>query len=206
MRVLAIRSEAGAGDDEPLEPEIGETEQSLRARRAAHHNREPVDELGIQRGGVLGGVAEMLVAVVAATHFGHDLTVGLGQSRAGGAGHRGEVRERGDRAADEAARDVEIGMAADVHVRAERDLGGIAPGVGRGLAREIDRPRHAIGIGADRERDALGDATGELDHLRARHRDVERDLGLAAPVEPLQPARPSRCSRACRWRGTPADR
>ena len=80
-------------------------------------------------------------------------------------------------------------MAADVHVRAERDLDGIAPGVGRGLAREVDRPRDAIGIGADRERDALGDARGELDHARARHRDVERDLRLPATIEPLQPAR-----------------
>ena len=69
-------------------------------------------------------------------------------------------------------------MAADVDVRAERDLGGIAPGVGRGLAREVERPRDAIGIGADRERDPLGDARRELDHPRARHRDVERDLRL----------------------------
>ena len=36
---------------------------------------------------------------------------------------------------------------------------------------------------------ALGDAAGELDHAWARHRDVERNLGLPAPSQELQPAR-----------------
>ena len=130
--------------------------------RAAHTSGGPtigeaVDELGVERRGVRRLVAQVLVAVVGTTDFGDDVAVGVGQAGTRGAGHRREVGERRDRAADEVARRVEVGMAADVHVRAERDLGGIASVVGRGLAREVDRPGDAIGIGADRERHALGD-------------------------------------------------
>ena len=121
--VLTVGPEARAGDDETFDPEIGEATQPLRAHVGRADDCEAVDELRLQRGRVRGGVAQVLVAVVAAADLRDDLTVGFGQPRAGRPGHRGEMRERRDRAADEVARGVEVGMAADVHVRAERDVG-----------------------------------------------------------------------------------
>ena len=58
-------------------------EQSLRAHLGRPDNCETVDELGLQRRGVRGRVAQVLVAVVAAADFGDDLLVGGGQARAG---------------------------------------------------------------------------------------------------------------------------
>ncbi len=169
--------------------------RSESARRRSHadlrrsDDREPVDEVGVERGGVVGAVVQVHVAVVAAPDFGHDGPVGFAEPGAGGAGHRGEVRERGDAAADQAARDIDVRIAADVHVRAERDLRRVATGVPRGGAGQVEGPCHPIRVGADRERDALGDAGREPDDPWAGRRDVERDLRLPHPVQPLQPAR-----------------
>ena len=71
-------------------------------RRSAHTSGAPTTakrstNSGFERRGVRGRVAQVLVAVVAAADLGDDLAVGLGQAGAGRAGHRREVRERGDR-------------------------------------------------------------------------------------------------------------
>ena len=96
--------------------------------RSAHASGAPTTakrstNSGLSAAVCAAGVAQVLIAVVGATDLGHHLAVGFGQARAGGTRHRREVRERSDRAADEIAGGVEIGMAADVDVGAERDLG-----------------------------------------------------------------------------------
>jgi hypothetical protein len=92
------------------------------------------------------------------------------------------------RAADQTPGHVEVGVASDVDVRAERDLGRVTPGVGRCLASQVERPGEAVGVGADGQGDLLGRAGGEVDDPRPRRRHVERHPGLAGPVEPLEPA------------------
>ena len=85
---------------------------------------------------------------------------------------------------------VEVGVAADVDVGAERDrrrdrARRRRPPCGRGRA---PRPtRSGSAPTASVTRSAMRAAN--VDHLRARRGDVERDLRLAGPVEPLQPAR-----------------
>ena len=95
---VAVGAEARAGDDEPVEPEVGELAQPLDAHVGRADDREAVDELGRRARSVCAArVAQVLVAVVAAADLGDDLAVGLGQAGAGRAGHRREVGERGDR-------------------------------------------------------------------------------------------------------------
>ena len=47
--VLAIGAEARAGDDEPLDAELGERAQPIDADLGRPDDREAVDELGVQR-------------------------------------------------------------------------------------------------------------------------------------------------------------
>ena len=158
--VVPVGAEARAGDDEAFDTEVRPARAAVRRTTSGGPTTaKRSTNSGVQRLGVRRVVPQVHVAVVAAADVGDDRAIGLGQARAGRARHRGEVRERGDPAADQAARDVEVGMAADVDVRAERDLVGIATGVDGRLARDVERPRDAVRIGADRERHALRDAT-----------------------------------------------
>ena len=84
--MLAVGPEARACDDEAFDPEVGEAPQSFGTHVRRAHDGEAVDELGRERRCVLGRVAQMFVAVVAAPDFRDDFTVGFGQPRAGGSG------------------------------------------------------------------------------------------------------------------------
>src|SRR3954454_1021546 len=144
--VLAVGTEARAGDHETIETERRKLTHARRAAIRCADDREAVDEFRIERRGLRRLVAQVLVAVVSAADLGHDGAVGVGQTGARRARHRREVRERGDGTADETARRVDVVVTADVHVRAERDLAGIAARVGRGLARDVEGPRDPVGI------------------------------------------------------------
>ena len=79
---------------------------------------------------------------------------------------------------------------------------GIATGVGRGGAGEIDAPCHPVGIRAEGERDPLGRAGAEVDDLRA---PTPRCRG--APCRPSPSRASGSCSRgrrcrSCHRRGT----
>ena len=119
--VVALGAEGGAGDDEPVDAEVGQLAQAGDADLGRADHGEAVDERRLQRVGVVGGVAQVLAAVVATPDLGHDLLVAVGEAGPGGPGHRREVGERGDAAADQRTGDVEVGVAADVDVRAEGD-------------------------------------------------------------------------------------
>ena len=150
---------------------------------------------------------QVLVAVVAAADLGDDGAVGLGQPGTGRARHRGEVGERGDAAADERAGRVEVGMAADVDVRAERDRRpGSRPASAAALRARSSA--HATRSGSAPTASVTRSAmrAGELDHPRARRRDVERDLGLPGSGRATGGGSGGRRSRASRWRGTSAGR
>ena len=58
-----------------LEAEVGEAPQPFGARLGRADHREAVDELRAQRLGMRSRVAQVVVAVVATTHFGHDFAV-----------------------------------------------------------------------------------------------------------------------------------
>src|SRR5579885_176807 len=187
--VVAVGAERRTGDDEAVDAEAHERTEPGGAVLGRADDREAVDEVALERGVVRGGVPEVLVAVVAATDLRDDRTVVVVEPGTGRPGHRREVGKRGHRTGDQAARDVDVPMTPDVDVRAERELGGIAARVGGGLPREVDRPCHTVGIGADRERDALGDPRRERDDAWSGRRDVERDLRLPRACQPEQATR-----------------
>src|SRR3954469_1149824 len=187
-RVLAVGAEARTGDDETVDAEAVQLTQAVDDDLRRADDREAIDELGPQRARVLGRVVEMVIAVVAAPLLRDDLAGAGREARAGRAGRRREVRERGDAAGDECAGGLDVGMATDVHVHPERDVGGVAPGRSRGGARDAECPGDPLRVGTDRERHLLGDAAGELEQARSRRGDVERDLRRLGAVEPPQPA------------------
>src|SRR4051794_3538379 len=135
LGVIAVGAEACARNDEPFDTQPREGFESFDAQLRRADDREAIDEVGIERGGVRGGVAEVLVAVVATADFGDDRAVAFGEAGPGGARHRREVRERRDGTADQRPSRVDIGMAADGDIRPERDLARVATGVGGRLAR-----------------------------------------------------------------------
>ena len=62
-------------------------------------------------------------------------------------------------------------------VGAENQRGRIESGVAPRLTGGLDGPRNAGDVGADGERDAVGQASRERDHLRSGGGDVDLDLG-----------------------------
>src|SRR3954471_23487806 len=66
-RVIAIGPEARTGDHEPVHPQRVQLGEAVDDGPRRADDREPVDELRPQRLGVLGGVVEMVIAVVPTT-------------------------------------------------------------------------------------------------------------------------------------------
>jgi len=71
----------------PLKPEVGERAESLRADVGGPDDGEAIDELRPKCLRVRGIVAQVLVAVVAATHLRHHRAVRLGQAGPRGSRH-----------------------------------------------------------------------------------------------------------------------
>ena len=110
-------------------------------------------------------------------------------------------------AADEPARRVEIGMAPDVHVRAERDR---RPDRGRRRPRPCARGRSPTRPDRDRRRPRASPARRRAPRTRSSAGPTPRcRAGPSAgwhAVEPLQPARATVAVDRARSRGTPAGR
>ena len=164
--------------------------------RSAHDvgradDREAVDELRARaRRCARRVLLQVLVAVVAAADLGDDLAVGLGQTR-----HRSSPAST-EKCANAATAPLMSSRAASrsgwqptlTYAPNEISAGSRPASAAALRARSI---AHATRSGSAPTASVTRSAmrAGELDHARARHRDVERDLRLPAAIEPLQPAR-----------------
>src|SRR5207245_8937770 len=115
-RVGRIGVDRRAGDHETLEAERRQLEEPAGADIGIAYHREALDEGVRTNSRVVRGVRQVTVAVVSPPDLGHHLTIARAEARAGGTGHRREVGESGDGAADEIARRGQVWMASDVDV------------------------------------------------------------------------------------------
>ena len=93
--------------------------------------------------------------------------------------HHREAREGGEPAAHQAARRLDVGVAAHVDVGAEGDGVGIEARRFACLFRKIDAPLQPLEIGAQGEHHALGMQRRHRDHLRSARGNLDRHLGVA---------------------------
>ena len=90
--------------------------------------------------------------------------------------HDGEASKRAQPSAHELPRNVDIGMADAVHVRAEGDPIRIEARRGPRFARSLDPPLDTARVRAEREHDAICGSGGRGDDPRTRRGALHRNL------------------------------